>query len=472
MFKEPIRSTVPPKLDGGDVAFNVHRGTMYYARPNGRIHGSFVLGAYFLHHGWGATIYASHRVPEAWFVAFRGLKHLASSGQEVELFLDHPRPGEVYDPADEDCREYFEVALDGAAPPDGQVLTAGTVFTPSASGHLNIPRLYAMAALFIEHKNGAAVAALITNASGFVIARGTKDYGDVGCGHAEVRAIFSILGQLPDSGALFSTLKPCTMCAGLLHATTGVNFRKYWARGDPTGGADWSKVPQLTLPASLALSANTQTSQRVRAIKLSDESIFADEFSAAWTGRAAALGQQTELQNAAFIKWRDANIKAGRALVPNSLRVVPDDPDAESARTVAARTAAIGSITTLLTRSDLFQRMDKGQWKNGLDQIARDKIAALYENSAGAKAVSKTLRDAKAADDMGIVRFIAEHRQSVSLSSASHQVMAAKFAKYGKSAAAIEAATGLKGAVPSSAKPPTAPMQQVVDYLFEFLKTQ
>ena len=318
MFKEPLKSTAWPMLPAVIAYAETDEGCHFATDAggvNGAIHPSWVIAAWCLENGISAQIVVNGAVPQPWVVAFNGLSHLGTTAQGVKLtlkqWLPGPKPLALPDPN----HGLYRVDVDGVAPPNGQVLTAGDLFTPNASGFFNLPRLYAMAALFMEHRTGAAVAALVTNASGFIIATGSKSYGDVGCGHAEVKAILSILGQMPASGAIFTTLKPCTMCAGLLHASTGANFRKYWARNDPNNGADWSKVANLTVPSALGLSATTQTNNNIRGIKLSDGKNFADEFASAWTHRADAYTNKDARMSEAFVTWRDKNIVAGRTLV-------------------------------------------------------------------------------------------------------------------------------------------------------------
>lgn len=468
MFREVQKATGWPAAPS-KIAYVVLKDGCYFATDaagaNGRIDPSFVIAAWCLQEGISQTIRVAQPLPQAWSVAFNGIKHLARA-QSVTLTLAEPKSGATVALPGGDL---YRIEISGAPPQlAGTVLTDGDLFTPNANGFFNLPRLYAMAALFLEHREGAAVVALVTNASGFIIAKGSKSYGDVGCGHAEVKAIFSILGQLPETGAIFSTLKPCTMCAGLLHATAGANFRKYWARNDPNGGADWTAVAGLTVPASVGLSASTQTTQKVRGIKLAGSQNFADQFSSAWTHRADDFVNKGARQSAAFEAWRDKTITAGRVLVKQGIRVVEDKPGA--AQTVDARVKSIGTINALAARGDLFERWVGNSWKGGLDKPASEKITSIFTNSAENKAVEKNAKAASAAQDMGIIKFISEHPSSASLSQASHRALAAKFAKYGKSAQAIEQVTGVKGATPSSTKAATPAVQKVVDYLYQFLE--
>jgi tRNA(Arg) A34 adenosine deaminase TadA len=161
-------------------------------------------------------------------------------------------------------------------------LDSGDIFTPNANGFHNIPRLYLLAALALEHKRGASVAALVVNAEGLVIARGFKAHGEQGCGHAEVKALFSVRGNLPPRWMLVSTLKPCTMCAGLIQALEGRSDQQYWARDDPSTGASFDKVNGLALKNGQSTVTSAKDAINVRSIKLQGGSSFTDQFTSSW----------------------------------------------------------------------------------------------------------------------------------------------------------------------------------------------
>lgn len=144
-------------------------------------------------------------------------------------------------------------------------------------GTHTLPRLYMMAAIILERARRASVVSLVVDKHGIIVAHGIKKPDDGGCGHAEVKAIFSLKGRLPDSGAIFGTLKPCTMCAGLLHATdpTG-KLRKYWVRDDANFAADWSQIGEgFKLGNSHALDKNCAN---VKFLKTSNGGSFFEEF--------------------------------------------------------------------------------------------------------------------------------------------------------------------------------------------------
>lgn len=467
MFKQAAKATAWPATPAV-IAYAKYDGDHYFATDaggaNGALHPAWVLAAWCLEEGLPVEIVVNAQVPPAWVTAFHGLTHLGGSAQGVRHKLRPWKPGPAVLPDAE--QGLWQVEVDGAAPPTGQVLTAGDLFTPNASGFFNLQRLYAMAALLMEHQSKAAVAAIITNASGFIVATGFKSYGDSGCGHAEVKAILSIRGELPATGAIFTTLKPCTMCAGLLQATSGANFRKYWARDDPSKGADWGEVDGLAVPASMGLSMTTQTARNVRGIKLGGNKNFSDEFGTAWSHRGDAHTQKSARLAEAFTAWRDKNIVAGRVLVTNQVRVVAD----KEGPTVASRLPNIGSIDALSKRVDLFERYQSGTWKKGVDGAASQAIIKAFTNAS--KAIGKAAEEGAKAQDMGIIKFISEHAKSASLSTASHRALGAKFAKYGKTTAEIAEATDIHGAVATSAKPPNPTVKQVVDYLYGFLQSR
>src|SRR5262249_8505957 len=128
------------------------------------------------------------------------------------------------------------------------------------------------------------VAALVVDNRGAILAHAVKKPEEGGCQHAEVQALFTLKGQLPAGGALFTTLKPCSMCAGLIQACDeGGKLRKYWVRDDPTSGADWSYIDrEFKLTSGFLLDKNCQVNQvRVKGLKLVDKRDFATAFTAA-----------------------------------------------------------------------------------------------------------------------------------------------------------------------------------------------
>jgi tRNA(Arg) A34 adenosine deaminase TadA len=132
-----------------------------------------------------------------------------------------------------------------------------------------------MAAITVEAKNGASVVALIVDQRGTIMSQAMKYHGEGGCGHAEVRAIFKLRGNLPQWGAILSTLKPCTMCASLIYALDEKDgLVKYWARDDAAGAANWHQI-NLSLPYSQALDAKCKDA---RFLKLPGGEDFATEF--------------------------------------------------------------------------------------------------------------------------------------------------------------------------------------------------
>jgi len=131
----------------------------------------------------------------------------------------------------------------------------------------------------LEEARRASVVALIVDKSGAIVAVGVKGFEEGGCGHAEVKAMFSLKGHLPEGGAVFSTLKPCTMCAGLLHGLDpGSNLRKYWGREDSSAAANWrSKDVELELAHAYALDKDCPN---VKYLKLPGNMSFLEGFAA------------------------------------------------------------------------------------------------------------------------------------------------------------------------------------------------
>ena len=237
---------------------------------NGDIDPVFLLAAYVLEakpHRSGATTYygvtTGYEVADEWKKAFAGISHLANAqSAEDKIAFENLRKGKTL-PA-EKKQSWTKISLSDkipTAPSAPSTSLVDDIFVPQRSrfgttdedfmlignpvwGTHTIPRLYMMAAIILESARGASVVSLIVDKGGIIAAQGIKRPSDGGCGHAEVKAIFSLKGRLPDSGgAIFGTLKPCTMCAGLLHATdpTG-KLRKYWVRDDANHAADWSQI--------------------------------------------------------------------------------------------------------------------------------------------------------------------------------------------------------------------------------------
>ncbi len=336
-----------------------------------------------------------------------------------------------------------------------------------------------MAALVLEEKRGASVAALVVNAAGLVIALGTKAHGEGGCGHAEVRALFSIKAQVPDRCMVVSTLKPCTMCAGLIQAVCSTNARQFWARGDPSNGADYDNVDGLDLPNGLASFESAKDGSHLRQIKLKDSRSFTDAFETSWTGRAGRLkdakSDAPERKKQAFPAWCDAMIKPGNVVAKSnavSIRVKAGNLD-----DLLAKAKGCGNATALSKRSDLFERVKSGSGKAaGLKNEDGASIVKAYDASSFAKAADKPLTVADKEADMGIIQYISASSGSNGLRVGARNALSRKFLKYGKTVEEVKAATG--AVLPAPTEPAKASksgddrMPKIAGYLFDFLRTQ
>jgi tRNA(Arg) A34 adenosine deaminase TadA len=470
-----------PALPTKEFAFvEAPKGGTYFAvrdqAKNGNIDATYLLLAYAFDQGWtNAKIHASYSLSNSWWIAVEGLRFLGST-------LPGGFTTSVSEDAEQEARassNLFEVAVKGDTPPLGNVLDTGDIFTPNANGFHNIPRLYLMAALVLEEKQDASVAALVVNAGGLVIALGTKAHGEGGCGHAEVKALFSIKGQVPDRCMLFSTLKPCTMCAGLIQALFSGNCKQYWARGDPSNGADYKNVTALSLPSGLASSQSEKDRVHVRQIKLQDGRSFTDAFSTSWTGRdqrvRVAKAGLADRRKEAFETWCEAVIRP-KQLVGKSKTATVRVKDGTAAD-IVAKAKKCGDATSLSKRSDIFERVQSGSNQiGGLKNEDFQIIVDAFNGSSYAKAADKPVKDAEKEQDMGIIQYISAASGSKGLRVAARNALSQKFVKYGKSVTEVQGVTGANVAAPTG--PPTPSnsndvrMAKIASYLFDFLKTQ
>jgi tRNA(Arg) A34 adenosine deaminase TadA len=109
------------------------------------------------------------------------------------------------------------------------------------AGNRNVHRLYMATAFTIlrkQHKGTEkdGVVALVVDKQGNIISWGRKN-PDIGCWHGETSSVMGLGGVLPADCAVYSTLKPCNMCASLIHQLSGGGARVYWGQDDPGGAA-------------------------------------------------------------------------------------------------------------------------------------------------------------------------------------------------------------------------------------------
>src|SRR3546814_4744515 len=89
------------------------------------------------------------------------------------------------------------------------------------AGTRTVHRLYLATAFILLRKKHASgtkdgVVALVVDKVGNIVSWGMKN-PDVSCWHGETSAVMRLGGHVPEGGCVFSTLKPCKMCAGLIH---------------------------------------------------------------------------------------------------------------------------------------------------------------------------------------------------------------------------------------------------------------
>lgn len=116
---------------------------------------------------------------------------------------------------------------------DGSYKTAGT--------H-TVHRLYLATAFLLlrkKHQGNSkdGVVSLVVDKTGNIVSWGMKN-PLVSCWHGETSAIMALGGVLPQDGCVFSTLKPCKMCAGLIFDGGGQKTRAFYGQVDAGKDAD------------------------------------------------------------------------------------------------------------------------------------------------------------------------------------------------------------------------------------------
>jgi tRNA(Arg) A34 adenosine deaminase TadA len=104
------------------------------------------------------------------------------------------------------------------------------------------------------------VVALVVEKGGRIISWGRKNPA-VPCWHGETSAIMGLGGQIPAGCCIYSTLKPCQMCAGMIHDASGGNAKVFWGQDDPTSMAANTKLDETRM-GRLLDGNKTQTGAR------------------------------------------------------------------------------------------------------------------------------------------------------------------------------------------------------------------
>jgi tRNA(Arg) A34 adenosine deaminase TadA len=121
----------------------------------------------------------------------------------------------------------------------------------TSCGTRTVHRLYLATAFTILHKLHApssrdGVVALIVEKNGRIISWGRKN-SDVSCWHGETSAIMALGGRIPAGSCVYSTLKPCNMCAGTINDASGGNAKVLWGQDDPGSMAADTKLDQTRM---------------------------------------------------------------------------------------------------------------------------------------------------------------------------------------------------------------------------------
>src|SRR3546814_13359853 len=75
---------------------------------------------------------------------------------------------------------------------------------------------------------------------------------DVSCWHGETSAVMRLGGHVPEGGCVLSTLKPCKMCAGLIHDAGNGTVKAFYGQDDPVTDAQSTAVDKSRIGAALA----------------------------------------------------------------------------------------------------------------------------------------------------------------------------------------------------------------------------
>jgi tRNA(Arg) A34 adenosine deaminase TadA len=108
-------------------------------------------------------------------------------------------------------------------------------------GFHTIHRLYMAAAFRIlrakQNPGGReGVAAILVNSTGKILSWGVKNPAHPAL-HGETSALLGYGGYLPAGVRMYTTLKPCKMCAGWITTLSGGGHRVYFGQDDPTSAA-------------------------------------------------------------------------------------------------------------------------------------------------------------------------------------------------------------------------------------------
>jgi tRNA(Arg) A34 adenosine deaminase TadA len=113
------------------------------------------------------------------------------------------------------------------------------------------------------------VVALIVERNGRIVSWGRKN-PEVPCWHGETSAIMGLKGRIPPGSTVYSTLKPCKMCAGMIQDASGGDAKVFWGQDDPGSlAADTA----LDISRKGMLMDGNKTQVGARAILLQDRDV-------------------------------------------------------------------------------------------------------------------------------------------------------------------------------------------------------
>lgn len=123
------------------------------------------------------------------------------------------------------------------------------------AGTHTVHRLYLATAFLLlrkKHQGNSkdGVVALVVDKTGNIVSWGMKN-PDVSCWHGETSALMALGGVAPSGGCVFSTLKPCKMCAGLIVDSGTSQVKAYYGQDDPGDDADNTALDRTGLGKTL-----------------------------------------------------------------------------------------------------------------------------------------------------------------------------------------------------------------------------
>jgi tRNA(Arg) A34 adenosine deaminase TadA len=125
----------------------------------------------------------------------------------------------------------------------------------TTAGTRTVHRLYLAAAYILLHKKHTTsskdgVVAIVADKTGNIVSWGMKN-PLVSCWHGETSALMRLGGSLSAGGCVFSTLKPCKMCAGLIFDASAGGTKAYYGQEDAGSDAQDTKLDKARLGAAL-----------------------------------------------------------------------------------------------------------------------------------------------------------------------------------------------------------------------------